>query len=29
MSYLTEKMSYIRGLAEGLDIDETTRKAAP
>ena len=26
MSYLTEKMSYIRGLAEGLDIDETTKE---
>ena len=26
MSYLTEKMSYIRGLAEGLEIDETTKE---
>lgn len=26
MSYLTEKMAYIRGLAEGLDIDETTKE---
>lgn len=26
MSYLTEKMSYIRGLAEGLNIDETTKE---
>lgn len=26
MSYLTEKMAYIRGLAEGLDIDATTKE---
>ena len=26
MSYLTEKMAYINGLAEGLDIDETTKE---
>lgn len=26
MSYLTEKMAYIGGLAEGLDIDETTKE---
>ncbi len=26
MSYLTEKMAYISGLAEGLDIDETTKE---
>ena len=26
MSYLTEKMAYIRGLAEGLEIDETTKE---
>ena len=26
MSYLTEKMAYITGLAEGLDIDETTKE---
>ena len=26
MSYLTEKMAYIRGLAEGLDIDESTKE---
>ena len=26
MSYLTEKMSYIRGLAEGLDIDDSTKE---
>ena len=26
MSYLTEKMAYISGLAEGLEIDETTKE---
>ena len=26
MSYLTEKMAYIQGLAEGLEIDETTKE---
>ena len=26
MSYLTEKMAYITGLAEGLEIDETTKE---
>lgn len=26
MSYLTEKMAYIRGLAEGLEVDETTKE---
>ena len=26
MSYLTEKMAYITGLSEGLDIDETTKE---
>ena len=26
MSYLTEKMAYIKGLAEGLDIDATTKE---
>ena len=26
MSYLTEKMAYIRGLAEGLEIDEKTKE---
>lgn len=26
MSYLTEKMAYIRGLAEGLDVDATTKE---
>ncbi len=26
MSYLTEKLAYIRGLAEGLEIDETTKE---
>lgn len=26
MGYLTEKMAYIRGLAEGLDIDESTKE---
>lgn len=26
MSYLTEKMAYIKGLAEGLDIDASTKE---
>ncbi len=26
MSYLTEKIAYIQGLAEGLEIDETTKE---
>ena len=26
MSYLSEKMAYIRGLAEGLEIDDSTKE---